>query len=134
MPYQSSFVLSSGHIYYICCVAKYGDGGNTTGYIYPSWALPSGHVYKFNQDRTWTAFGKVSTISSNNNGTTSSYGLVRFLNSNSKITIDKNAGVQLFDLTLMFGSGNEPTKEEFDAMFGTPYTYHPFNLGEIMYL
>lgn len=37
----------------------------------------------------------------------------------------------LFDLTAMFGSGNEPsTPEEFEAMF--PADYYPYNAGELM--
>lgn len=39
--------------------------------------------------------------------------------------------LQLFDLTLMFGSGNEPsTVEEFEAMF--PNEYYPYSAGEIV--
>lgn len=39
--------------------------------------------------------------------------------------------LQLFDLTAMFGSGNEPsTVEEFEAMF--PNDYYPYNAGEIV--
>ena len=38
---------------------------------------------------------------------------------------------QIFDLTQMFGSGNEPsTTEEFEAMF--PADYYPYNAGELM--
>ena len=38
---------------------------------------------------------------------------------------------QIYDLTAMFGSGNEPTTvEEFEAMF--PATYYPYNAGEIV--
>ena len=39
--------------------------------------------------------------------------------------------LQLFDLTAMFGSGNEPsTVEEFESMF--PNGYYPYNEGELM--
>ncbi len=39
--------------------------------------------------------------------------------------------INLFDLTQMFGVGNEPsTPEEFDAMF--PKDYYPYNSGELM--
>ena len=39
--------------------------------------------------------------------------------------------IQLFDLTRMFGSGNEPsTPEEFETMF--PADYYPYNAGELM--
>ena len=38
---------------------------------------------------------------------------------------------QIFDLTLIFGSGNEPTSvEEFEKMF--PADYYPYNAGEIV--
>ena len=38
---------------------------------------------------------------------------------------------QIFDLTQMFGAGNEPsTTEEFEAMF--PADYYPYNAGELM--
>ena len=38
---------------------------------------------------------------------------------------------QIFDLTQMFGSGNEPSApEEFEAMF--PADYYPYNVGELM--
>ena len=40
-------------------------------------------------------------------------------------------GLHLHDLTLMFGSGNEPaTVEEFEAMF--PNSYYPYNAGELI--
>ena len=38
---------------------------------------------------------------------------------------------QIFDLTAMFGAGNEPTMEQFDAMF--PKSYYPFNTGVDIY-
>lgn len=42
----------------------------------------------------------------------------------------KMNGLQLFDLTQMFGAGNEPaTPEEFRAMF--PDDYYPYNAGEL---
>lgn len=38
---------------------------------------------------------------------------------------------QIYDLTAMFGSGNEPsTVEEFEAIF--PNNYYPYNVGEIV--
>lgn len=36
---------------------------------------------------------------------------------------------QIFDLTQMFGEGNEPTLEEFEMMF--PLNYYPYNTGTI---
>lgn len=44
---------------------------------------------------------------------------------------DVKIKIQIFDLTTMFGSGNEPsTVEEFEAMF--PDDYYPYNAGEIV--
>ena len=49
-----------------------------------------------------------------------------------KVTMDNvTMRMNLFDLTQMFGSGNEPsTPEEFEAMF--PADYYPYNAGELM--
>ena len=44
---------------------------------------------------------------------------------------DVKIKIQIFDLTVMFGSGNEPTSvEEFEKMF--PAAYYPYNAGEIV--
>ena len=44
---------------------------------------------------------------------------------------DVKIKIQIFDLTVMFGSGNEPTSvEEFEAMF--PNDYYQYNAGEIV--
>nr|DAV41069.1 MAG TPA: hypothetical protein [Caudoviricetes sp.] len=44
---------------------------------------------------------------------------------------DVKIKIQIFDLTAMFGSGNEPTSvEEFEKMF--PNDYYPYNAGEIV--
>ena len=47
------------------------------------------------------------------------------------VTVNFQITPQLFDLTAMFGSGNEPTTvEEFEKMF--PSDYYPYNAGEIV--
>lgn len=39
--------------------------------------------------------------------------------------------MNIFDITQMFGAGNEPsTPKEFEAMF--PADYYPYNAGELM--
>ena len=44
---------------------------------------------------------------------------------------DVKIKIQIFDLTLMFGTGNEPsTVEEFEKIF--PADYYPYNAGEII--
>lgn len=46
-------------------------------------------------------------------------------------TYDEKIGVGIFDLTLMFGAGNEPsTVEEFESMFGAEP--HKYNAGELV--
>ena len=46
-------------------------------------------------------------------------------------SVDYDITVTVFDLTKMFGTGNEPsTPEEFEAMF--PADYYPYNAGELM--
>lgn len=49
-----------------------------------------------------------------------------------KVTVDNvTMRMNIFDLTQMFGSGNEPsTPEEFEAMF--PSDYYPYNAGKLM--
>lgn len=43
------------------------------------------------------------------------------------------SSIQFFDLTLMFGAGNEPaTVEEFEKLF--PYSYYAYNAGELLSL
>lgn len=51
---------------------------------------------------------------------------------NDKATVDNvTMRMNIFDLTQMFGAGNEPsTPEEFEAMF--PADYYPYNAGELM--
>ena len=44
-------------------------------------------------------------------------------------TISGTITPQIFDLTQMFGAGNEPTIAEFESMF--PDGYYPYNAGEI---
>ena len=44
-------------------------------------------------------------------------------------TIDVTVKLNVFNLTQMFGSGNEPTEEEFNALF--PF-YYPYNSGSLI--
>ena len=43
---------------------------------------------------------------------------------------DYSVPIPVFDLTQMFGAGNEPTAEQFEAMF--PKDYYPYNAGELI--
>ena len=58
---------------------------------------------------------------------------IRFFLYNATIPLLTNIDcyINYYDLTLMFGSGNEPTSvEEFEKMF--PADYYPYNAGEIV--
>lgn len=48
------------------------------------------------------------------------------------IKFHRTEGVSIFDLTMMFGEGNEPSIEEFKALF--PATYYPSNAGQLLSL
>jgi len=66
-------------------------------------------------------------IFDNTNGTYSSISFSAYNNANVKVSGKFTA----HDLTLMSGSGNEPTTvEEFQQMF--PAEYHPYNSGELL--
>ena len=43
---------------------------------------------------------------------------------------DYSVPIPVFDLTQMFGAGNEPTAEQFERMF--PKDYYPYNAGELI--
>lgn len=54
-----------------------------------------------------------------------------FFNSTIPLLTNIDCYINYYDLTLMFGSGNEPTTaEEFEKMF--PADYYPYNAGEIV--
>lgn len=76
---------------------------------------------------TWSKFNSIVTV----NAASNIFDLYFFFDSLSVGDTVKLRNVQLFDLTQMFGSGNEPsTPEEFEAMF--PADYYPYNAGELM--
>lgn len=76
---------------------------------------------------TWGKFNSIATV----NVASNIFDLYFYFDSLSVGDTVKLRNVQLFDLTQMFGSGNEPsTPEEFEAMF--PADYYPYNAGELM--
>ena len=80
-------------------------------------AITSGSaVLIYNQTQYETSLGKSTGISGLTAGT---------------VFNDVKIKIQIFDLTAMFGSGNEPsTVEEFEKIF--PADYYPYNAGEII--
>lgn len=90
-------------------------------------ALSSGTgFYNDNGGNRWHEYGKGIIFTMDGNGT-----IAIAFRVNSNITVDFSITPQIYDLTAMFGSGNEPsTVEEFEAMF--PADYYPYNAGEIV--
>lgn len=76
---------------------------------------------------TWGKFNSIVTVYATSN----IFDLYFYFDSLSVGDTVKLRNVQLFDLTRMFGPGNEPsTVEEFEAMF--PANYYPYNEGELL--
>ena len=76
---------------------------------------------------TWGKFNSIVTV----NVVNDIFDLYFYFDSLSVGDTVKLRNVQLFDLTRMFGTGNEPfTPEEFEAMF--PADYYPYNEGELL--
>ena len=120
---------------------KNNDG--TMSYVYSKINVTAGHIY-FSKSIKLGDVGKSYlagvTIGSNaydrGNGalaTASQTGIASFVvQMFEKGAEAKNEVVRprVFDLTLMFGAGNEPTAEQFEAMF--PAEFYPYNPGEII--
>lgn len=120
---------------------KNNDG--TMSYVYSKINVTAGHIY-FSKSIKLGDVGKSYlagvTIGSNayDRGkgalaTASQTGIASFVvQMFEKGAEAKNEVVRprVFDLTLMFGAGNEPTAEQFEAMF--PAESYPYNPGEII--
>ena len=90
-------------------------------------ALSSGTgFYNDNGGNRWHEYGKGIIFTMDGNGT-----IAIAFRVNSNITVDFSITPQIYDLTAMFGSENEPTSvEEFEKIF--PADYYPYNAGEII--
>ena len=80
--------------------------------------------------------GKISWITSplgehSDGGDFGVFRMVTDSDGSRKLDTSPFSNYEIFDLTTMFGSGNEPsTVEEFEAMF--PNEYYPYNAGEVV--
>lgn len=118
--YKAGFVaVTKGHKYYQTIKIK-SDGINPVGF----------QNFKFLDigDKTnsaeFTRFSVIGTCTESGNA------LVQLFSPNyTDYQIIKDS-FMLFDLTLLFGAGNEPTAEQFEAMF--PAESYPYNPGEII--
>lgn len=118
--YQAGFIaVIKGHKYYQTVKIK-SDGTNPVGF--------QNYLFLDINDKTNSAeFTRLSVIGT---CTESGNALVQLYSPNyTDYQIVKNS-FMLFDLTLMFGAGNEPTAEQFEAMF--PEDSYQYNPGEII--
>lgn len=118
--YQAGFIaVLKGHKYYQSVKIK-SDGTNPVGF--------QNYLFLDINDKTNSAeFTRLSVIGT---CTESGKALVQLYSPNyTDYQIVKNS-LMLFDLTLIFGAGNEPTAEQFEAMF--PAESYPYNPGEII--
>lgn len=118
--YKAGFVaVTKGHKYYQTVKIK-SDGTNPVGF--------QNYLFLDIYTKTTSAeFMRLSEVAVCNE---SGNALIQLYSPNqTSYQIVKNS-FMLIDLTLLFGAGNEPTAEEFEAMF--PAESYPYNPGEII--
>lgn len=118
--YKAGFVaVTKRHKYYQTVIIK-SDGVNPVGF----------QNYLFLDIITKTTSAEFIRLSTVATCTESGNALVQLFSPNqTDYQIVKNS-FMLIDLTLLFGAGNEPTAEQFTAMF--PAESYPYNPGEII--
>lgn len=116
------------------CSVSNDEGINTIVYLFAS-KYVSGHKYLVKADKYsdgnygFAINGRTSPLKK---AIIISYAFNPVIFVKDKVTVDNvTMRMNIFDLTQMFGAGNEPsTPEEFEAMF--PADYYPYNAGELM--
>lgn len=118
--YKAGFVaVTKSHKYYQTVKIK-SDGVNPVGF----------QNYLFLNITTKTASAEFIRLSEVAEAKESGNALIQLYSDNATdYQIVKNS-FMLFDLTLLFGAGNEPTAEQFERMF--PSESYPYNPGEII--
>lgn len=118
--YKAGFVaVTKSHKYYQTVKIK-SDGVNPVGF----------QNYLFLDIVTKTTSAEFIRLSEVAEAKESGNALIQIRSENAtNYQIVKNS-FMLLDLTLLFGAGNEPTAEQFEAMF--PAEFYPYNPGEII--
>ena len=116
------------------CSASNDDGIDTIVYLF-SKKYVSGHKYLVKADKYSDGnygFAINGGSSPLKKAVIYNYAFNPIIFVKDKVTVDNiTMRMNIFDLTQMFGTGNEPsTPEEFEAMF--PADYYPYNAGELM--
>ena len=108
--------LDVGHKVLYKIRARYGTANTNGGIIFS--AVNNAIVQSLDTNGSWTTIKTIGTTI--NNGQQSNYGVIRITLAQSKILIDKKFGVHCYDLTSIFGEGNEPATvaEAEAALFG----------------
>lgn len=123
--------LVYGHKYYVRFYVKYGAGNTNNSSVgfklgnfgYDEFSMP------FFPTDSFVLQEHISTLNSSAGAGENRSGFIKYSDSSKVLSIEwKN--LQIFDLTQMFGVGNESaTPSEFRAMF--PDDYYPYNAGEL---
>lgn len=114
----------------------YSVSENTKVYLYFRDAHYTGETNRQIVKDVAAGSGKISWATSplGEHGDGGDFGVFRILtdaDGNQKLDTSPFSNYEIFDLTQMFGIGNEPTSvEEFEAMF--PNDYYQYNAGEIV--
>ena len=118
--YKAGFIpVTKGHKYYQTVKIK-SDGANPVGfqnYLFLN-------AIKKTTSAEFSRLSEVATCNESGNALVQLYSTAA-----TDYQIIKNS-FMLFDLTLLFGAGNEPTAEQFERMF--PAESYPYNPGEIV--
>lgn len=123
--------LVYGHKYYVRFYVKYGAGNtnnSSVGFKLGNFGYAEFSMAFFPTD-SFVLQEQISTLNSSAGAGENRSGFIKYSDSSKVLSIEwKN--LQIFDLTQMFGVGNEPaTPSEFRAMF--PDDYYPYNAGEL---
>lgn len=123
--------LVYGHKYYVRFYVKYGAGNtnnSSVGFKLGNFGYDEFSMSFFPTD-SFVLQEHISTLNSSAGAGENRSGFIKYSDSSKVLSIEwKN--LQIFDLTQMFGAGNEPaTVAEFRAMF--PDDYYPYNAGEL---
>ena len=118
-----------GHKYYVSLYLKYDTGNtNTSNVLFKMGDFSTNEFYiSMSLTNEWARYEKIDTLKS---AATPAYlsGFQKFSTADQILSI-KWKNIQIFDLTQMFGAGNEPsTPEEFWFYFD--HKLYPYNAGE----
>lgn len=125
--YQAITIIQ-GHKYFATYSYKTSTDRIQLGFgVYNTSSVPGNKTTSFDTQGAWQSIKGIFTAGSNNN----LWGFFVQARDNRAIGQIDCKNINLIDLTLMFGAGNEPTTAaEFKKMF--PLDYYDYNKGEVI--